>query len=229
MNNFERNKLKQASKKVKQLSQSINDCLDYDIEDLDSYYSIYKGLEELTFEFGTFVFDYEVLNSEEVKTSSSFDIETLTDSEKTELKRYLTKYCSNRLDDEYTFEKYKEGYKTELPYLLNRRVTKGIYFSPKKKYVTNVFEQLLKRNKEIIKKFSKATVVIVSYSPFENGVVRDNDNVDSRDIINLIKRFLMCTDDSGKFLNVMYDTQEDNDYRTEVYILPYRDFRYLIH
>ena len=103
MNNFERNKLKQASKKVKQLSQSINDCLDYDIEDLDSYYSIYKGLEELTFEFGTFVFDYEVLNSEEVKTSSSFDIETLTDSEKTELKRYLTKYCSNSLPNAIYF------------------------------------------------------------------------------------------------------------------------------
>lgn len=229
MNNFERNKLKQASKKVKQLSQSINNCLDYDIEDLDSYYSIYKGLEELTFEFGTFVFDYEVLNSEEVKTSSSFDIDTLTDSEKIELNRYLTKYCPNSSDDEYTFEKYNDGYRAELPYLLNRRVTKGIYFSPKKKYITSVFEQLLKRNKDIIKKFTKATVVIVSYSPFENGVVRDNDNVDSRDIINLIKSYLMCTDDSGKFLNVMYDTQEDNEYRTEVFILPYRDFRYLIH
>ena len=186
-----------------------------DIVNLSDLYSVYKKMEYALYDFGTLLFDLESELTEGIL--ESFDLEQLTASEKKELKRYLDRFKPEMID--CCFEKYGNGYRAVIPYLLNRRAA-GDVFSPKRKYVVSVFERLLIQNRSIINKMPATTVFIVCCSPRRMSL-RDNDNADGHDVINLIKRYLMTEDDSGLYLNVFYGAKQAENYYTEVYIMPH--------
>ena len=129
----------------------------------------------------------------------------------------------------FLFERYGDGYRAVLPYLLGRRAKEKIYYSPKRKYVVGVLENLLLQNQGIIKKMSSVTVLIVTCSPYKEMPPRDNDNADGHDIINIIRNYLMSEDDSGLYMNVFYDTRITDHYYTEVYVLPRKSYREILH
>lgn len=172
-------------------------------------------MEYALYDFGTLLFDLESSLPEGIL--ESFDLEQLTASEKKELKRYLDRFKPEMIDS--CFERYGNGYRAVIPYLLNRR-NAGDVFSPKRKYVVSVFERLLIQNRSIINKMPATTVFIVCCSPRRMSL-RDNDNADGHDVINLIKRYLMTEDDSGLYLNVFYGAKQAENYYTEVYIMPH--------
>ena len=186
-----------------------------DIANLSDLYSIYKKMEYALYDFGTLLFDLESSLPEGIL--ESFDLEQLTASEKKELKRYLDRFKPEMIN--CCFEKYGNGYRAVIPYMLNRRAA-GDVFSPKRKYVVSVFERLLIQNWSIINKMPATTVFIVCCSPRRMSL-RDNDNADGHDVINLIKRYLMTEDDSGLYLNVFYGAKQAEKYYTEVYIIPH--------
>nr|WP_316620847.1 hypothetical protein [uncultured Ruminococcus sp.] len=188
---------------------------DNDIENLTDLYSIYKRMEYALYDFGSLIFDLETNLPEGIW--ESFDLEQLTASEKKELKRYLDRFKPEMID--CCFERYGDGYRAVIPYLLNRRAA-GDVFSPKRKYVVSVFERLLIQNKGIINKMPATSVFIVCCSPGKMSL-RDNDNADGHDVINLIKKYLMTEDDSGLYLNVFYGAKQAEKYYTEVYIMPH--------
>lgn len=224
----EKAKLRRIVKQSSSLAEMLQVCLENEIWDLKTVYKIYKEMEEMTAYFGTFVFDEEVYQNQKIdKTESCYDISSVSSLELRELNRYINHYCNGKNNIKYQMLKFKDGYKAVIPYLLDRRAAKGMYYSVKKKYICSVFENLL-RNNEPFARLSSATIIIITFSPFGERVVRDNDNVDSRDVINLINRYMMSTDDSGAFMNIIYDTQKSDDYRTEIYILPKRDVETLI-
>ena len=186
-----------------------------DIANLSDLYSIYKKMEYALYDFGTLLFDLESSLPEGIL--EYFDLEQLTASEQKELKRYLNRFKPEMIN--CCFEKYGNGYRAVIPYMLNRRAA-GDVFSPKRKYVAAVFERLLVQNKDIINKMPATTVFIVCCSPRKMSL-RDNDNADGHDVINLIKRYLMTKDDSGLYLNVFYGSKQAEKYYTEVYIMPH--------
>lgn len=224
----EKAKLRRIVKQSSSLAEMLQVCLENEIWDLKTVYKIYKEMEEMTAYFGTFVFDEEVYQNQKIdKTESCYDISSVSSLELRELNRYINHYCNGKNNIKYQMLKFKDGYKAVIPYLLDRRAAKGMYYSVKKKYICSVFENLLRNNEPFVR-LSSATIIIITFSPFGERVVRDNDNVDSRDVINLINRYMMSTDDSGAFMNIIYDTQKSDDYRTEIYILPKRDVETLI-
>ena len=188
---------------------------DNDIENLTDLYSIYKRMEYALYDFGSLIFDLETNLPESIL--EDFNLERLTASERKELKYYLNRFKPEMID--CCFEKYGDGYRAVIPYLLNRRAA-GEIFSPKRKYVVGMFERLLVQNKGIIKKMPATTVFIVCCSPGKMSL-RDNDNADGHDVINLIKKYLMTEDDSGLYLNVFYGAKQAEKYYTEVYIMPH--------
>ena len=186
-----------------------------DIENLSDLYSIYKKMECALYDFGSLIFDLESSLPEGIL--EAFDLEQLTASEQKELKHYLDHFKPDMID--CCFEKYGNGYRAVIPYLLNRRAA-GDVFSPKRKYVVSVFERLLIQKRSIINKMPATTVFIVCCSPRKVSL-RDNDNAVGHDVINLIKRYLMTEDDSGLYLNVFYGAKQAEKYYTEVYIMPH--------
>ena len=188
---------------------------DNDIENLTDLYSIYKRMEYALYDFGSLIFDLETNLPEGIL--EDFNLERLTASERKELKHYLNRFKPEMID--CCFEKYGDGYRAVIPYLLNRRAA-GEIFSPKRKYVVGMFERLLVQNKGIIKKMPATSVFIVCCSPGKMSL-RDNDNADGHDVINLIKKYLMTEDDSGLYLNVFYGAKQAEKYYTEVYIMPH--------
>ena len=229
MNGLLKSKLNQLSKQSRDISVLLEVCKDNSILDISAYYKTFKLIEELLSDFGVFLFDFELSNMENKTTKiSEFVFDNLSSGEKRELLRYINAYCNGEINKQYEFSRHNGGYKATLPYLLDRRAVKGIYFSPKKKYIISVFEKLLLDNQEKIERFSKASLIIVSYSPYGEKVVRDNDNADSRDLINLVNRYIMKTDDSGAFLNIMYDSELSDDYKTELFIMPYISYREIV-
>ena len=188
---------------------------DNDIENLTDLYSIYKRMEYALYDFGSLIFDLETNLPESIL--EDFNLERLTASERKELKYYLNRFKPEMID--CCFEKHGDGYRAVIPYLLNRRAA-GEIFSPKRKYVVGMFERLLVQNKGIIKKMPATTVFIVCCSPGKMSL-RDNDNADGHDVINLIKKYLMTEDDSGLYLNVFYGAKQAEKYYTEVYIMPH--------
>ena len=188
---------------------------DNDIENLTDLYSIYKRMEYALYDFGSLIFDLETNLPEGIL--EDFNLERLTASERKELKYYLNRFKPEMID--CCFEKYGDGYRAVIPYLLNRRAA-GEIFSPKRKYVVGMFERLLVQNKGIIKKKPATSVFIVCCSPGKMSL-RDNDNADGHDVINLIKKYLMTEDDSGLYLNVFYGAKQAEKYYTEVYIMPH--------
>ena len=229
MNGLLKSKLKRLAKQSYEIAEMLEICNENSLSDINVYYQALKSIEELLSNFGVFLFDFELTNKKNYITDiGDFALSDLAPEEKRELLRYINAYCNGEIDKPYDFFPYNGGYKATLPYLLDRRAIKGVYFSPKKKYIISVFEKLLIDNQEKIIRFSRASLVIVSYSPYGEKVVRDNDNADSRDVINLVNRYIMKTDDSGAFLNIMYDSAYSDEYKTELFIMPYISYREIV-
>ena len=74
-----------------------------------------------------------------------------------------------------------------------------MYFN-KKKYVYYIFEKLIMQYdiEHKIDKLADATIIIVDHQPNTKGKIRDNDNSDSHDIINLINKYIQPYDDDEK-------------------------------
>lgn len=183
---------------------------------LHDWYALHKKLEYLLYDIGGVIYDLEVRSDEALAPEQ--EALPLNPTEKKVFRDYLTRFQVGA--EPFLFEPYANGYRAVLPYLLNRRASERVYYSPKRKYVVNVFETLLRKNRSTIKRMPAVTVFIVTCAPYREVPPRDNDNADARDIINLIKNYLMNEDDSGLYLNVFYDTRIAQYYHTEVYVLP---------
>lgn len=213
--------------KLTRLIRSYQDILntlilmrDNDIGDIDDMLTLNKQMEYTLLSFNNIIADMEAYQND-ILPNLDFDFSNLSPKEKTEVNRYISQFCKGIGENGFTFEKYKTGYKAVIPYLLNRRAKKnGLYFSPKKKYINSIFKSLLINNTDIINRLRYATVFIVSCSPNEKRAVRDNDNADAHDIINLIKEYMLADDDDGISLNICYDARVTNLYFTEIYVMP---------
>ena len=201
----------------------IEICRNNNIIDSNALHSVFEEVELAAYNLGKILFDLDAESKAESSSTDNVDLNNLSFYEKRELSYYINKYCSNP-DVTYSFERFGNGYRAVLPYLLNRRASKGKFYSPKKKYISNVFESLILSSQNEINPLHAASIIIISYSPYERQVIRDNDNVDSRDIINIINKYLLSTDDSGDLVNIVYTTKISDKYLTEVFILPYHDF-----
>lgn len=220
-------RISQAAIRSKKLTQVLEACLDAKLFTLEAHYPIYRGFESMLYSYGTAIQDLE--NEKKRATPDyTFDLSKLSFNERDALSTYISQYCNNDFVGNYSFERFKDGYRAILPYLLSRKVDKGKNFSIKQKYIANVFDSLLNANIGIIHRMIDATIIIVSCSPHNENFVRDNDNADSRDIINLIKTYVLDIDDSGNHLNLVYDTRDSDSFFTEVYILPKISFDTLI-
>ena len=71
-----------------------------------------------------------------------------------------------------------------------------------------------------IDKLADATIIIVDHQPNTKGKIRDNDNSDSHDIINLINKYILSSDDNGLLVSLCYDSFISDTEYTELYILP---------
>lgn len=216
-------KLNQIYAKFVKALEVVEVCKNNKIVDSNALHSAFEELELASYYLGELLFKIEAKESSDNSLIDDVDLSKLTSAEEKELSIYIQKYCTNP-DVTFCFEPYREGYRAVLPYLLNRRAQKGKTYLPRKKYISNVFEGLLIVNQNIIHRMPAATILIISHSPFGSQVVRDNDNVDSRDIINLINKYLLSTDDSGDLVNIVYATKEEKNYYTELYVLPYHNF-----
>ena len=220
----ERQRIRTKLKEFCSLAQAWMDK-ENDTESLRDWYALLKKLEYLLYDLGMIIYEVEAREKDE-PVSDSFDYDNLSPKEKSEMMKYFTRFQVGAVP--FLFERYGNGYRAVLPYLLALRAAERVYFSPKRKFIVNVFESLLIENQTIIDKIPAATVLIVTRVPRREMPPRDNDNADAHDIINLIKDYLMKEDDSGLYLNVFYDTQISNNYYTEVYIMPHMSYRELI-
>lgn len=125
-------------------------------------------------------------------------------------------------DVEYSFSLFRDGYKFVIPFLCSRTST-NIKIAREKKYINSIFENLILIHQNEITPFDEATVIIISYAP-DTAITVDNDNADIHDIINIVKYYLLRTDDRGEYLDVAIKSRIGKQYFTEVYVLPSRDF-----
>ena len=195
-------------------------------ESLRDWYVLFKKLEYLLYDIGMEIYDLEA-KSYDGQIPEDDDLSRLSPKEQKAFRDYMTRFQVGA--EPFLFERYGDGYRAVLPYLLGRRAKEKIYYSPKRKYVVGVFENLLLQNQGIIKKMSSVTVLIVTCSPYKEMPPRDNDNADGHDIINIIRNYLMSEDDSGLYMNVFYDTRITDHYYTEVYVLPRKSYREILH
>ena len=214
--------------KLKELCDFAQEWMDdvSEEESLRDWYALFKKLEYLLYDIGMEIYDLEA-KSYDGQIPEDDDFSRLSPKEQKAFRDYLTRFQVGV--EPFLFEKYGDGYRAVLPYLLGRRAKEKIYYSPKRKYVVGVFENLLLQNQEIIKKMSSVTVLIVTCSPYKEMPPRDNDNADGHDIINIIRNYLMSEDDSGLYMNVFYDTRISEHYYTEVYVLPRKSYREILH
>lgn len=114
------------------------------------------------------------------------------------------------------------SYRIIIPPLLNRRSSGKKAYSVKSKYTNFILSNLLLENRDVINKLDSATVFFISHQSYQSKIIRDNDNSDAHDAINLISKFMMSSDDNGLRLSVFYDSilsDDDNNY-TEVIVTP---------
>ena len=214
--------------KLKELCDFAQEWMDdvSEEESLRDWYALFKKLEYLLYDIGMEIYDLEA-KSYDGQIPEDDDFSRLSPKEQKAFRDYLTRFQIGA--EPFLFERYGDGYRAVLPYMLGRRAKEKIYYSPKRKYVVGIFENLLLQNQGIIKKMSSVTVLIVTCSPYKEMPPRDNDNADGHDIINIIRNYLMSEDDSGLYMNVFYDTRITDHYYTEVYVLPRKSYREILH
>lgn len=209
---------------LKRMCRDIDDMLftlksDNCDDKLSVEYDIFNLLEyAFTSSYKSLLESETFTKENEVTTNYEDEVKILSTKCRSAFKRYLNemKYT------DYTFEQYNDtGYRIVLPPLLSRYCAKkSKTYSVKSKYIAFIFEQLIKNNNEIIERMNEATIIIISHQLAEGSVIMDNDNVDAHDVINLINKYLMNTDDNGTRISVMYDTVLSDSPKTEIYIIP---------
>lgn len=127
---------------------------------------------------------------------------------------------------EYKFEVIGNGYKLTVPPLVSRRATSQPTYSPRKRYIYKVTEELLLSHQEKIKRLSHATVIIRSY--YNELATRDCDNSDIHDIINLINKYIMLTSDDCEHMNIVCDGTKSDCDMTEIYVVNMLDFEQIL-
>lgn len=218
--------LQRICPKLKEFCSFVQKWMEEDkTENLRDWYALFKKLEYQLYDLGTVIYDLEA-KSFDGQIPDGEEFLTLNPMEQKVLRDYITRFQVGA--EPFLFERFGNGYRAVLPYLLGRRTSEKIYYSPKRKYVVGVFKNLLLQNQGIIKRMSSVTVIIVTCSPYKEMPPRDNDNADGHDIINIIRDYLMTEDDSGLYMNVFYDTRISDYYHTEVYILPRKDYREIL-
>lgn len=134
--------------------------------------------------------------------------------------------CSGKM--KYKFESTENGYRAILPPLLSRRSARYKSFSVRSRYNYYIFEKLLKdfqTSNPLYSRLSNATIVIISHTASKGKIIRDNDNVDAHDVINLINKYLLSSDDNGLRVSLVYDTMlSDDESYSEVFVLPKVNF-----
>lgn len=195
--------------------------------DLDELYSLHQKIEKSLYSLGKIVCrkEYEEKRSAATVSEEIGDTNTddLSKAEQTAIRQYRSRYCSDSVSQRYSLEQFQDkGYKLTLPYLLNRKAKLGLHYLAKRKYIVGVFQDLVKLYSCSfpINKLDNATVIFVTHSPIGRFDIRDNDNADARDIINLVKEIFLSQDDSGSYVNIFFDSAESDEYFTEVYIVP---------
>lgn len=223
-----RSERKRIRPKLKDLCDFAQEWMDdvSEEESLRDWYALFKKLEYLLYDIGMEIYDLEA-KSYDGQIPEGDELSRLSPKEQKAFRDYMTRFHVGA--EPFLFERYGDGYRAVLPYLLGRRAKEKVYYSPKRKYVVGVFENLLLQNQGIIKKMSSVTVLIVTCSPYKEMPPRDNDNADGHDIINIIRDYLMREDDSGLYMNVFYDTRISDHYYTEVYVLPRKSYREILH
>lgn len=139
--------------------------------------------------------------------------ESLSTQAKSSLDRIMNIYRKT----EYKFEVISSGYKLTVPPLISRRATTQPTYSPRKRYIYKVTEELLLSHQEKIKRLSHATVIIRSY--YNELAARDCDNSDIHDIINLINKYIMTTSDDCEHMNIVCDGTKSSCDKTEIYVI----------
>ena len=119
---------------------------------------LFKKLEYLLYDIGMEIYDLEA-KSYDGQIPEDDDLSRLSPKEQKAFRDYMTRFQVGA--EPFLLERYGDGYRAVLPYLLGRRAKEKIYYSPKRKYVVGVFENLLLQNQGIIKKMSSVTVLIV--------------------------------------------------------------------
>lgn len=191
---------------VKKISDLLSELDDVNDNKYEQYLCLLKYSELLTYQVSQMITDYE---AQKLIFEPDMDITQIIKEFKEE-HGVPYEYIENGT---YYFEKIEDGYKFVLPPLLNNRSKID------KKYIICVFDELIKRNKDVITKLSNASIIIVSqYTKISNS--KDNDNVDAHDIINYINKYLLSTDDNPQYLNVFYDSEVAYSNKTEVYVVP---------
>lgn len=223
-----RSERKRIRPKLKELCDFAQEWMDdvSEEESLRDWYALFKKLEYLLYDLGIEIYNLEA-QSYDWQIPDKDDFSNFNPKEQKAFRDYMTRFQIGA--EPFLLERYGDGYRAVLPYLLGRRAKEKIYYSPKRKYVVGVFENLLLQNQGIIKKMSSVTVLIVTCSPYKEMPPRDNDNADGHDIINIIRNYLMSEDDSGLYMNVFYDTRITDHYYTEVYVLPRKSYREILH
>lgn len=117
-------------------------------------------------------------------------------------------------DDLYSFEVVPTGYKFVIPPLINRRSL----ISNKNKYVNLVLERLIQNNIDYISRKEYATVIIIACHKDLSKAI-DVDNEDIHSVINIINRYIMSTDDSPEYINLVLDAKKADENKTEIYVI----------
>ena len=176
-------------------------------------------------------YEYELLNIFELLFATQLsDVESqnycdyMNKSLSEEDLNQVVKYAQDlkHKQSEYLFERYSEGYRAVIPSMVSYRGNRSKMYFNKKKYVYYIFEKLIMQYdiEHKIDKLADATIIIVDHQPNTKGKIRDNDNSDSHDIINLINKYILSSDDNGLLVSLCYDSVISDTAYTELYILP---------
>ena len=88
-------------------------------------------------------------------------------------------------------------------------------------YAITSFAKTLKSSDVIVN-----SVIAIRHIYSENksmGIIRDNDNVDTKIVVDIIKSSFLF-DDNGLICSHFYDSKFGNDDMTDIYVLPREDF-----
>lgn len=176
-------------------------------------------------------YEYELLNIFELLFATQLsDVESqnycdyMNKSLSEEDLNQVVKYAQDlkHKQSEYLFERCSEGYRAVIPSMVSYRGNRSKMYFNKKKYVYYIFEKLIMQYdiEHKIDKLADATIIIVDHQPNTKGKIRDNDNSDSHDIINLINKYILSSDDNGLLVSLCYDSVISDTAYTELYILP---------
>ena len=126
----ERQRIRPKLKEFCSLAQAWMDE-ENETESLRDWYALFKKLEYLLYDLGIEIYDLEA-QSYDGRIPDKDDFSNLNPKEQKAFRDYMTRFQIGA--ESFLFERYGDGYRAVLPYLLGRRAKEKIYYSPKRKY-----------------------------------------------------------------------------------------------